>query len=399
MTKVYANETDELHDKFGDAIAEAWAGTKSVVEQSETHEASHVARLVHGAPAGMVAAIKNLPQVQSAEVRGMFCHRSPWAFWDDPKTGGGLVCRELADLMVEVEVVRGGVTASRALLVQVKKANKKTKWKPGVKVSGLDLGQRHLFHALPAFCVELPMRPTKDRLVAAGVTTITTPNLSLSPYALANLLQPQHPGGLVYAALNPHHQHKGPPSPTQPWLAEDGRPQNGGSSAVFTVDFARALAEMVVAGQSGFGVRTQPPSASNDDWSRLIHDFKDFARWRAIQGIAKGDRFLDVVLKPGSAPNGDVLYNVQQFVSHHGQLMALCSHASSASKPYPALTDFTRAFTVGAQRRATHEHRQMHQGDDGPPFWPDFAREIPWQGFGLLQVRVRVADERVRRPA
>lgn len=391
MTKVYIDDADELHDKFGQAITKAWEGVNSVVEKSRTHEACHVARFVYGAPAGMVAAIKKLRSVQSAEVRGMFCHKSPFAFWDDPDPKKkGLVRCELADLMVEVEVVRAGVTASRALLVQLKKANRETKWKSGVKVSSLDLVQRYLFHALPSFCVELSGRPTKDQLVRSGVTSILG-QTTLLPYALAGFAS-KHPGGLVYAAVNPAHQ--GPPSPTQPWLAEDGRPQNCDSSAVFTEDFARALAEMVAVDQTRFGVRTQPLSPTSDDWSRLIHDLKDFATWRATEPIWNGDTVLDVVLDSGKGPNNDVLYNVQHLVSQHGHLLTLCSHASSARKPWPSwrYDAVGEALGVAHKRMLARRHQGSFKIGEGPPFWPPSVPNVPWRGFGVLQVRVTVSE-------
>lgn len=392
MTQIYIDEAHELHDKFGAAIAHAWSDNQSDVRFDNSHEACHVARIVYGVPAGMVAAIKKLPNVQSAEVRGMFCHRSPFAFWDAPRKPPELERRELADLMVEVEVVRGGVTASRAMLVQVKMASSTSKWRPGVNVSQLCLHQRNLFHALPPFCVELHGRPTKEALKSQGVVTITAPSktYTLAPYALAPLLGPQHPGGLIYAAVNPDHRQLRGPSPTQPWLAEDGRPQSGQGTASFTVDFARALAEMVVVDQTRFGVRTQPPISSSNDWSRLIYDLKDFAVWRAKHANWHADKVLDIELNPGKGPNNQVLYNVQRLVSHNGMLTGLCSHASSATLVAGTWTVGARRFDWLHEEARKAQHLKIYRNGDGPPFSSELSLNVPRSGFGILQVRVTV---------
>jgi hypothetical protein len=114
----------------------------------------------HRAPLGLAAAIKGVHGVDSVAVTGMFCHTSPYAYWWHDK---GWVRKELADLMIQIEIVSGKERAERALLIQTKMGREGSPWVAPVALTGLDLLQRELYSELPEFWLELDGRPKKPK--------------------------------------------------------------------------------------------------------------------------------------------------------------------------------------------------------------------------------------------
>jgi hypothetical protein len=122
---------------FAAEIEQAWRGTASV-KSSGSSEPNHVARFVQGTPAGIASAIRTVPGVLSVAVQGTFCYVSPYVFWQQ---GTEYLRRELADLLVVVELVQQGLPKRRrAMLVEAKMgAPNLASWSPAQTVDGLDV--------------------------------------------------------------------------------------------------------------------------------------------------------------------------------------------------------------------------------------------------------------------
>lgn len=394
--------TTLLHTLLQPVIVNAWRGKDSPVKRSIAHEANHVARLVHAAPPGIVQAIKGLPGVTAATVQGVFCHKKPLAFWDDANDPTGLSRRELADLMVEVEIATPSETASRALLIQVKMGDEPA-WGSTVSLRGLDAGQRQLYADLPDFCMEFGIQyeVTKKDLVKGNVRTIAPPSgFTTYPYKLAGRLINLRARGLVYVAVD--RKHRSRVQSATPWLAEQGRPSRSPlTSATFDVDFALALAEMVVEQRPRFGLRSDGKALVRD-WANLIDEVKHYAAFRSTQRIWTGRKALDVELRKN--PTTSVLDHVAAFATDQGVLESLWIRASSAPRPPYLDTPFgpfhDDLFDVGPdgapQRYArvdeSSDVENRAHGDEGPPLWPGSVEREPEGGFGLLSLRIEVDD-------
>lgn len=364
---------------------------------SAAHEACHVARFVHGAPPGIVAAIKQVPGVASAVVQGVFCHKKPLVFWEDAHDRTGLSRRELADLMLEVTINSKAGSARRALLVQVK-MGKQANWATPATVNKLEAGQRRLYAGLPPFCLELdPTHATKRDLLANGVNTFAgAGGLILHPYHLTAALLAPPSAGFVYAAVDRLHRAKTPSA--YPWLGETRPPHSAGTSGVFDVDFGWALADMIVEAQPAFGVRSDQ-SAPTADWARLITDIKSFALARGrSKSFWRGRKALDITLR--TAPNNKVLSNIARFLALDDRLSSLWSFAATEPDPYSGPAWFRDPFDLGVEpwklALKGSSSYVIDLDDDGwiPPGWRDAIPNGPVGGFGLLSIVIDLEDAR-----
>lgn len=382
-------ETHRLHKLLEPVIFKAWRGDSSPVKLKATHEACHVARFVHGAPPGIVNAIKSFNGVSSAVVQGVFCHKKPLVFWEDGRDATGLSRRELADLMVEVTINSKTGSASRALLVQVK-MGKQANWATPATVNRLEAGQRRLYAGLPPFCLELdPAHATKQDLLARGVKTFAGAiGLPLHPYHLSPALLASPSAGCVYAAVDRRHRATVPSA--HPWLGEVRPPHSSATSGVFVVDFAWALADMIVEAQPAFGVRSDG-SAPSGDWARLIADLKSFASARPSKQVWRGRNVLDIELR--TPPNQKVLNHIAKFVTLDNRLSTLWSYAGT--QPINAIPWFDVPFDMGMaqwKRLSRGESTVIFLDDEGriPPGWDDVIPEGPRGGFGWLSISIEL---------
>lgn len=377
---------------FAAAIEQAWRGTASV-KSDGTSEPNHVARFIQGTPAGIASAIKTVPGVLSVAVQGTFCHMSPYAFWQQ---GTKYVRRELADLLVVVELVQQGLPKRRrAMLVQAKMgAQNLASWSPTQTVDGLDEAQRYLYAALPDFCLEMSGRPNKRAVAKSG--------LSLSQYMLTNghgqpydlrAMRPAHPVGLVYAAIDRDRTRAG--LHLAPWLTEDGRPQAASDSAVFSIPFSDALADLVTEPQPKFGVDCAPQTASIADWPRLIDDL---TRWAHARNKAGHKSSHGVQLNAGTSKS-DVYHNIQTFQVESGRLLGLMQwqHFADQGK----LKETWPVALVPSRRRWCKEEISAIAeivGRAGEPRlpWPQEIEIEESGGFGLLKIRIEIAAGRRR---
>lgn len=365
-------------------VLDAWRGKSSPVDPNQAHEACHVARFVHGAPAGIVAAIKQLPGVSKAVVHGVFCHKKPLVFWDDPLDKDNLSRRELADLMIEVRVNSSRGTAKRAMLVQVKMDSRPIT-RGVTTLSGLDPGQRRLYADLPPFCLEIARYGVeKCDLVKQGVRTIVPPNgFTLSPFALAQTLLGGQGAGFVYVAVDRNNLTNS--AATTPWLAEDGfSPRPASTTGTFNVDFAWALAEMIAEAQPTFGIRSDN-SVPVRAWFRLIDDLKRYAAGRKTAKVWKGQKALDIVLR--TKPTRRVLNNVARFATLDGRVTDIWSRAS---------TEIHSRFRGGLHYMPTPDcdllDFTLGEGEFIPPVWSQLVKEGPFHGTGMLSINVNIED-------
>lgn len=393
-----------LGKAFDKAIEDAWRGDASntIVDPSANHEACHVARFVYGVPEPMVDAIKQIPGVQGVSVEGMFCHTKPYAFWDRKAAANGVERRELADLMVEVEIVSRSGSASRAVLVQTK-MKKASNWVAPMTISASALAeeQRELYSCLPPFCLELDKRPTADEVRKEKRTVATYPGLALYNLGGKSGLPSKKPAGLVYAVIKGNTPRVS--GQRLPWLVEDGRPPLPATTApfavppgVFSLGFGQALASMVVEGRVGrvpaIGVRSDGCQGVPSSWKLLIDDLKAFARRRIADSTWQSSKdpnkkkLLDIRIVPsvGKAASKTLL-NRATFTVSNGQVVALTKCVRAPRwLPESAWRDSFDTIAGG---------EWLDSGGGNNEDLRNFEALIPEGGFGFLKIRIEVSDD------
>jgi hypothetical protein len=408
----------QLEGEFAKVIECAWRSS-SVIDPNASSEPNHVARFVHGAPGGIAAVIKKIKGIDSVAVQGTFCHQKPYAFW---RQKNQYERRELADLLVVVQIVTGKVSVKRAMFVQVKMGDKAaTTWGTSQELTVLQLEQRKLYSALPEFCLELHGRPTKqdtkkcterpdgtlkmtmsDFMAAAELRSQLIVKGAFTPYQLAALakLSPED-GGLVYAAVGRDRKRKG--CPQHPWLFEDGRPKTSNlKKATCDVPFATALAEMVAKTETRFGVRSESSTQEpHKDWSRLVEDVTIWAS-RNIRDATK-QKVPGVTLAKNASLDG-VSHNVQGFLTMNGgALCGLVRFAHFGSNHYGVPWIVLDTYPLNGSFYPTHwllqkfnrerhrkRWRKVYKGGVGGMDWPNGLEAEG--GFGVLNIRIKLSD-------
>jgi hypothetical protein len=234
-------------------------------------------------------------------------------------------------------------------------------------------------------------RPRKKTVAKSGLT--------LSQYMLTNghglpydlrAMQPVHPVGLVYAAIDRDRTRAG--LHLAPWLAEDGRPQAASDSAVFSIPFSDALADLVTEPQPKYGVDCAPATASIADWPRLIDHL---TRWAHARNKAGHKSAHGVELSAGMSKS-DVHHNIQTFQVEGGRLLGLMQWQHFAAQGRWKET-WPVALVPSHLRWRREEISVIAEivGSSGEPRLPwlkDIEVEEPG-GFGMLKIRIEIAPQ------
>lgn len=230
-------------------------------------EEAEVARLVLHLPSELVKAWQPSLAAGSLEVSGWFAHKTPKAKFTDPRTGKRRG-PELCDLVVVVDVHEPAGTERRALMLQVKMADKGAAAGQFTVAAGDPDLQRCFYAHLPPF--QLTGIPKHRR----------GPDFVITPAPLGTCK------GTRYACVNTTAA-----APASGWWVELGQapvPASGIYSGTLhaTVTLGEALRQVI---EGSLGAHVVPGS----QWERVVDHVMLVAKTRE----AKGDPPPDVVAK------------------------------------------------------------------------------------------------------
>lgn len=273
------------------AITEAWENRLPVAPTAQ-REPNHVARLIGHVCRPIAESIVSNGIATAASVRATFCHRNPYAFWDNPSASSSgsdaVVRRELADLLI---IVRSPLY-ERAVLMQTKMSGTKapSPWQPGVIVSVEPDGQRDLYACLHPFHLEYtrknPQRTAQEARDEGSVAALEMKykgqGAPLYPYKLATHAigtLPPVPPAMIFAwidSANTSGVRVKKSSPWSAWLTEPSQPVARSAQAILSSTLSACLEEMIckptpLVGRSINGVVPDP------EWRRLVQDLENWA--------------------------------------------------------------------------------------------------------------------------